>query len=269
MVVELRSVNHRYLDCSFKLPEHCRSLEPSWREVLRNRLSRGKVECMLRWQANDSSDRELVINEQQLKRFLNAIGKVEQSLGNPRAVSAVDVLQWPGIVDSTPDNDDELLALATQVFDQALDGLIESRAREGAKLGQFIGERLLQVAAEVNGIRTLLPQLLERQRQRIEQRLAEITAEPDPQRLEQELVFQAQKADVGEELDRLQVHVEEVRRVLDKGGPCGRRLDFLMQELNRETNTLSSKSIASTTTQNAVELKVLIEQMREQIQNLE
>jgi len=269
LVVELRSVNHRYLDCSFKLPEQLRGLEPAWRDLLRGSLSRGKLECLLRWQPNQGGTTALVIDEAQMKRLLHAIAEVEQVLENSRAVSALDILQWPGILDYGEGDDDEVQALATALFEQALTALAENRAREGARLGQFISERLQQVNAEAARIRSLLPELLHQQRQRIEQRLADIDAELEPQRLEQELVLQAQKADVGEELDRLQVHVEEVARVLAKGGPCGRRLDFLMQELNREANTLSSKSISSNTTQNAVELKVLIEQMREQIQNLE
>ncbi|MCZ6829124.1 MAG: YicC family protein [Gammaproteobacteria bacterium] len=269
LVVELRSVNHRYLDCSFKLPEQLRGLEPGWRDLLRSHLSRGKVECQLRWQAEQPGATALVIDGQKLQSLLQAIGEVEQLLENPPAVSALDILLWPGILEQGESGADEVLALATEVFKQALAGLADNRAREGAKLGQFIGERLQRVNTELARVRSLLPELLQQQRQRIEKRLAEIDTELEPQRLEQELVLQAHKADVGEELDRLQVHVEEVERVLAKGGPCGRRLDFLMQELNREANTLSAKSISNTTTQNAVELKVLIEQMREQIQNLE
>jgi uncharacterized protein (TIGR00255 family) len=269
LVVELRSVNHRYLDCSFKLPEQLRGLEPAWRDLLRGKLSRGKVECQLRWQANQGGAGALAVNVELLKRLLQAIGEVEQHMDISRAVTGLEVLQWPGILDQGEDGDDELMKQATGVFRRALDNLAENRNREGAKLGQFIGEQLEQVNAEVARIRTSMPELLQQQRQRIEQRLAEIDLEVEPQRLEQELVLQAQKSDICEELDRLQVHVEEVARVLAKGGPCGRRLDFLMQELNREANTVSSKSISSTTTQNAVELKVLIEQMREQIQNLE
>jgi uncharacterized protein (TIGR00255 family) len=155
------------------------------------------------------------------------------------------------------------------LFKQALKTLQDSRHREGEKLAGFIGDRVQLVLVEVERTRQLMPELITQQRARLERRLADINAELDPQRLEQELVILAHKTDVEEELDRLHAHVEEVERVLAKGGPCGRRLDFLMQELNREANTLSSKSIASTTTQNAVELKVLIEQMREQIQNLE
>ena len=269
IVVELRSVNHRYLDCNFKLPEQLRGLEPGWRDLLRGTLTRGKIECQLRWQPEQGNSSDLVIDTQQLQHLQQAISEVEQVLENPRAMSALEVLKWPGILKSGEDDDDEILVLATTVFKQTLAALANSRSREGGKLAAFIGDRLQQVNSELKRVRSLLPELLLQQRQRMQQKLAEIDMELDPQRLEQELVLQAQKADVGEELDRLQVHVEEVGRVLAAGGPCGRRLDFLMQELNREANTLSSKSISSATTQNAVELKVLIEQMREQIQNLE
>ena len=269
IVVELRSVNHRYLDCSFKLPEQLRGLEPAWRDLLRKRLARGKVECLVRWQADQSNSADPGIDSPQLQNLLGTIAEVEKAMENPRPVSALEILQWPGVLQHSKGDENEILALATEVFKLALTGLVENRAREGGKLAQFIGEQLQQVNAEVARVQSLLPELLQQQRRRIEQRLAEIDLVLEPQRLEQELVLQAHKADVAEELDRLQVHVEEVQRVLAAGGPCGRRLDFLMQELNREANTLSSKSISSTTTQNAVELKVLIEQMREQIQNLE
>lgn len=269
LVIELRSVNHRYLDCSFKLPEQLRGLEPAWRELMRTNLSRGKVECQLRWQAEQAVTSELVVDPTQLQQLLHTIAEVEKSMREPRPVSALEVMQWPGVLNRSEGNEDELLALATEVFKRALRGLAENRAREGEKLAEFIHQRLEQVNTEVANVRKALPELLDQQRMRIVSRLAEINLELEPQRLEQELVMMAQKADVCEEMDRLQVHVEEVTRVLTAGGPCGRRLDFLMQELNREANTLSSKSIASGTTQNAVELKVLIEQMREQIQNLE
>jgi uncharacterized protein (TIGR00255 family) len=269
LVIELRSVNHRYLDCSFKLPEQLRGLEPAWRELMRAGLSRGKVECQLRWQAEQTPSSELALDQAQLQQLLQTIAEVEKSMREPRAVSALEVLQWPGVMNRREAKEDELQELATEVFKRALRGLAENRCREGEKLAEFIKQRLQQVNTEVSRVRAALPELLDQQRQRIVSRLAEIDMELEPQRLEQELVMMAQKADVCEEMDRLEVHVEEVTRVLAAGGPCGRRLDFLMQELNREANTLSSKSIASGTTQNAVELKVLIEQMREQIQNLE
>ena len=269
LVVELRSVNHRYLECYFKLPEQLRTLENSWREHLRKKLARGKVECQIRWQAESQQAPELNINLEQLDRLASALRQVETCVAGLTPTTALDILAWPGVMDSAARDEDEVLALAERVMKTALQTLIENRGREGTQLTAAIGQRLRAVTVQVALTRQQLPQLLQQQQQRIEKRLQEIGAELEPQRLEQELVLIANKADVEEELDRLSVHVQEVTRVLEKGGPCGRRLDFLMQELNREANTLSSKSIASSTTQNAVELKVLIEQMREQIQNLE
>jgi uncharacterized protein (TIGR00255 family) len=267
LAVEIRSVNHRYLDCQFKLPEHLRGLEPGLRERLQSRLSRGKLEIMLRWQVHGGGTEGITVNQARLEALLEALRQVESTATGTRPPTSLDILHWPGVVDTAADED--LNRRVAEMFDRALASLLEMRQREGEKLAGFIRERLTAVSAEVEKARTRMPELLAQQRQRLETRLAELDAELDTVRLEQELVIIAQKADVEEELDRLDAHVEEVLRVLDKGGPCGRRLDFLMQELNREANTLSSKSLATSTTQNAVELKVLIEQMREQIQNLE
>jgi uncharacterized protein (TIGR00255 family) len=289
VTIEIRSVNHRYLDCSFKLPEPFRALEPLWREHLQTALTRGKIECAVRWQEGGQRASGLGIDTQCLGQLVDALAQLESKLPGCTPPNALEVLQWPGVLSSGPIDTDARAHQATGLFSRALQTLGENRAREGLRLAEFISERIAAVSAEVQTTRKLVPQILSAQRQRIQRRLQELCsleprlqeprlqeprlqeprAEVDPARLEQELVFMAQKADVDEELDRLQAHVEEVTRVLAKGGPCGRRLDFLMQELNREANTLSSKSQAISTTANAVELKVLIEQMREQIQNLE
>jgi uncharacterized protein (TIGR00255 family) len=269
LVVEIRSVNHRYLDCVFKLPEPLRALESSWRELLQKSLSRGKLDCFVRWQSTPGTNTSLQIDQDRLAQLAQASASIAEQFPDLGTPTAIDILQWPGILASSGDDASALQAAATSLFKQAIKTLQDSRQREGEKLAQFVGERIQQVLVEVARTREIMPELMLQQRKRLDQRLAELDAELDPQRLEQEMVMLAQKTDVEEELDRLQAHVEEVQRVLTKGGPCGPRLDFLMQELNREANTLSSKSIASSTTQNAVELKVLIEQMREQIQNLE
>lgn len=267
LAVEIRSVNHRYLDCQFKLPEAVRGLEPRLREQLQSRLSRGKLEVQFRLQAHGGGEDGLAINEGRLQALVQAMARVESLAENLQSPTSLDMLQWPGVVDSS--SNDDLNQRALGLFERALDSLVDTRRREGEKLAGFIRERLEAVAGEVSAARGRMPDLLAQQRKRLEARLSELDADLDIDRLEQELVIIAQKADVEEELDRLDAHVEEVMRVLTKGGPCGRRLDFLMQELNREANTLSSKSLATSTTQNAVELKVLIEQMREQIQNIE
>jgi uncharacterized protein (TIGR00255 family) len=269
LTVELRSVNHRYLDCSFKLPDALRPLEPQLREKAGTALARGKLDCLIRLQAHPAQAAELQVNSEQLHKLLEATRVIEQQMDGAAPFSPLQVLQFPGICGAREQSDEALQKNALSLFGAALANLAESRRREGDKLAALVLERLHQVAAEVTATREILPSLMQQQRDRVSARIADLKIEVDQNRLEQELVYLAQKADVDEELDRLNAHVEEVQRALNKGGPCGRRLDFLMQELNREANTLSSKSISSSTTQNAVELKVLIEQMREQIQNIE
>jgi uncharacterized protein (TIGR00255 family) len=269
LTVELRSVNHRYLDCSFKLPDALRALEPKLREKAGSRLARGKLDCLIRMQEHPARTGELQVNPEQLNKLLAATRVITEQMDDAGPFSPLQVLQFPGICSVQEQSDEVLQKDALALFGDALDNLTQHRHREGDKMADLVLDRLQQVEAEVAATRKILPSLLQQQRDRITRRIADLDIEVDQNRLEQELVYMAQKADVDEELDRLEAHVGEVRHALEKGGPCGRRLDFLMQELNREANTLSSKSISSTTTQNAVELKVLIEQMREQIQNIE
>ncbi len=270
LIWEIRSVNHRYLEPSFKLPESMRRLENDLRERLRKTLSRGKVKCSLRvqFQAGGGSS-QLSINTELLTQLISAGESVQQQLNEPSALNPLQLLQWPGIM-SEPETDSDLMCeQALALFQVTLEQLVESREREGAALKLFIEQRLDTIGDITAAVKQQLPKILQAQRQKLQERLQELKTELNEDRLEQEMVILAQKADVDEELDRLDAHLIEVRRVLNKGGACGRRLDFLMQELNREANTLSSKSIVTDTTQAAVELKVLIEQMREQIQNIE
>jgi uncharacterized protein (TIGR00255 family) len=269
LTVELRSVNHRYLDCSFKLPDTFRMLEPRLREKISSALSRGKVDCMVRLQANPAQAGVLAVDTAKLEALLAAARLVQDRLESAAPLCPLQVLQFPGIYSSQEESEEQLQQQALSLFGKALDNMQQSRRREGEKLAALVLDRLSQVEVEVRSTRGILPALMQHQRDRITSRIADLAVEVDPGRLEQELVYLAQKADVDEELDRLEAHIGEVRRTLEQGGPCGRRLDFLMQELNREANTLSSKSQSAATTQNAVELKVLIEQMREQIQNIE
>ncbi|MCE8036362.1 MULTISPECIES: YicC/YloC family endoribonuclease [unclassified Halomonas] len=266
--LELRSVNQRYLEPFFRLPEALRDLEPAFREALRTRLARGKVECHLRFEPTDISE-TLAVNHPRLVALAAALGEIREALPQVAMPDALSLLEHPGVLDSQGIDLDLVKAEATALFEAALDELIEARAREGDKLAVMIRERLSGVREQVAEVRRLMPTILERQRAQLLERLETVKAELDPQRLEAELVLLAQKADVDEELDRLEAHVSEVERQLGQKGPKGRRLDFLMQELNREANTLSSKSAVASTTRCAVELKVLIEQMREQIQNIE
>ncbi|MDR5874342.1 YicC/YloC family endoribonuclease [Halomonas sp. CUBES01] len=266
--VEIRSVNQRYLEPHFRLPDALRDLEPLLRDALRNRLARGKVECSLRFDAAEDSQAPAV-NTRRLAEIAEALSVVHHQVPHAGVPTTLDLLNQPGVMETQHLDQEAIKAAAATLFEQALDELIDARAREGAKLAEMITSRLDAVSEQVATVRGLLPQILERQRAQLLERLEVAKTELDPQRLEAELVVVAQKADVDEELDRLTAHVEEVRRQLAQKGPKGRRLDFLMQELNREANTLSSKSVVADTTRCAVELKVLIEQMREQIQNIE
>ena len=269
VVWELRSVNHRYLEPSFKLPDNMKSLEPALRDKLRKQLSRGKVENLLRLQLNSGSNNTISVDQTLLAQLIAAGEAVQASLQKPAAINPLEVLQWPGILAEQGLDSDSMQEQTLALFQQALELLIETRDREGGELQNIIEQRLDAIDAITAAVRKQMPLILDAQKHKIQERLAELKTELEPERVEQEVVLIAQKADVDEELDRLETHVNEVRRVLQKGGACGRRLDFLMQELNREANTLSSKAIVSDSTQAAVELKVLIEQMREQIQNIE
>ena len=268
LVWEIRSVNHRYLEPHFRLPEQAREIEPGLREILRRQLNRGKIECSLRLQLAEGTHK-LNLNEAVLEDVQSAVNKVETWFINASGVNPLEVLRWPGVMENEETNLAPVHASALKAFEQAITQLINMRQREGAELKQFVLTRLDGISEEVSTIRGVLPELIEAQRQKILDRLEEAKAELDPERLEQEMIMLAQKMDVDEELDRLDTHILEVKRTLDKKGGIGRRLDFLMQELNREANTLSSKSINAGLTQSAVNLKVLIEQMREQIQNTE
>ena len=265
--LELRSVNQRYLDLHFRLPEPLRSLEPGYRDALRQRLNRGKVECTLRFVP--SKGETLSINAERLAGLAEALGELRRTVPEAAMPDALALLDHPGVLESSGPDIDEVADSAKALFKEALDALLKARAREGTELAMLIRSRLTAVREQVSEVKGQLPEILNRQRDQLLARLETVRAELEPQRLEAELTLMAQKADVDEELDRLATHVDEVERQLTLRGPVGRRLDFLMQELNREANTLSSKSVVAETTRSAVELKVLIEQMREQIQNIE
>ena len=265
---ELRSVNHRYLEPHLRLPDAFRDLEGAVRDALRQGLSRGKVECTLRF-AEETAGKPLQVDSERARQLINAAEQIAALIQQPAPLNPLEVLAWPGVLVADSADPQALNTAALKLFDQALGELKAGRAREGAELAKLLNERLDSILDEVAALRELVPQMLAGQRAKIETRFAEMQAELDPQRLEQELVLLAQKSDVAEELDRLTTHVSEVRRVLKAGGQAGRRLDFLMQELNREANTLGSKAFDTRSTQAAVNLKVLIEQMREQVQNIE
>jgi len=265
---EIRSVNQRYLETYLRLPEQFRSFEPVLRDRLRKRLSRGKVEVNLRYELADNSNNELQLNQALAKQLLCAATWLKQEAGQGD-VNLTDILRWPGVLASGEQDMDAIGADLMTAFDSAIDQFIEARGREGEAIKDMLLSRLDGVSEQIAVVREHMPTVMLYQREKLTNRLAEIKGELDPARIEQEMVLLAQKQDVAEEMDRLEAHVAEARRILKKGGSEGRRLDFMMQEFNRESNTLASKSISTEITSAAVELKVLIEQMREQIQNVE
>ena len=266
---ELRSVNQRYLETYIRMPEQFRTLEPIIRERLRGRLTRGKIECNLRFELDPASQhQELSLNEDLAKQVLSAVNwiKTEYKSGD---VNPIDVLRWPGVLSAKEQNLDAISQEILASLDEAINELIVVREREGEVLRDLIIQRLDSITTEVEKIRQWMPQILEWQKERLQNKLAEANIELDKSRLEQEIVLMAQRIDVAEELDRLMTHVKETYAILKKNEAVGRRLDFMMQEFNRESNTIASKSINADVTASAIELKVLIEQIREQVQNIE
>ncbi|WP_032093400.1 YicC/YloC family endoribonuclease [Necropsobacter rosorum] len=267
-VWEIRSVNQRYLENFFRLPEQFRALENNLRETLRRNLTRGKVECSLRIEHKKQTATALNLNTDLARQVIQSLQWIKQQAGEGE-ISLTDILRYPGVVEAPEQDLDAISRDLLAAFDELLTDFIAMRAREGEKLKSLIEQRLDGISAEADKVRAQMPLIMQWQRDRLQQRFDELQLQPDTQRLEQEMVLLAQRIDVAEELDRLQLHVKETRAILHKGGAVGRKLDFMMQELNRESNTLASKSINADITNSAVELKVLIEQMREQIQNLE
>ncbi len=268
-VWEIRSVNQRYLETYFRLPEQFRSLEPVLRERFRKRLARGKVECHLRFEANPAAQSELKINETLANQVIKAAGQVMHMTGELTRINPFQVMQWPGVMETPEQDMDAINKTLLEAFDEAVSEFIDARGREGENMKALIEQRLEAIGEEVVKVRARMPEILQWQRDRLFTKFEEAKVELDPTRIEQELILLAQKSDVAEELDRLDSHIKEARNVMKKGGACGRKLDFMMQEFNRESNTLASKSISTDITASGVELKVLIEQMREQIQNIE
>jgi len=266
---EVRSVNHRYLESFFRLPEELRALETKCRELAGKKLKRGKLDCQLRYKRIISGQQNLQLNEDLAKQVIHLCHELDTHLSGASSISAMQVLRWPDVVREPELEIDSISSAALKLFEETLDELAAMRAGEGGRLKTMLLQRCDGIEKIIPTVRENRPQVLAAIREKLNQRLSEITEKPDMERLEQELVFQAQKLDVDEELDRLESHLEEVRAVLNRDEPVGRRLDFLMQEFNREANTLGSKSAHVETTRASVDLKVLIEQMREQVQNIE
>ncbi len=269
LIWEIRSVNHRFLELHMRIPDEFRSSEMRFREMLQQRLKRGKVECTLRFNANEQQAGAININQPQAKSIAHACQQINDLLHQPSGVDPIEVLQWPGVVQQSKSDMKPVLVASETGLSAALDDLIANREREGGRMRELILQRCQSVAQIVTDTRDKIPTIQARYQKKLRDRLDELNIEVNHDRLEQELVHLLQKMDVEEELDRLDSHLKEMHEVLDRDEAIGRRLDFLMQELNREANTLGSKSADISSTNASVELKVLIEQMREQIQNIE
>ena len=268
LVCELRSVNHRFLEAGFRLPEELRSLEGEFRTRLARDIRRGKVDCTIAYRGTQGSAASLEVDPQVLERLTGRLDELQRVIP-VGTVHLLEVLRWPGVLKDLTPGGEELLAAARALFDGATDELKAARAREGGKLREVLDQRCDGLEALVRQVHARLPEIQARLSTRLRDRVKELAASADPDRLEQEIALLLQRLDVDEELERLTGHIAEVRRVVVADEPAGRRLDFLMQELNREANTLSSKSQDLETTRSAVDMKVIIEQMREQVQNAE
>jgi len=266
---ELRSVNHRYLEMQFKLPDGFRALEPGLRELISSKVKRGKIDAALHFRPASTAAANLTINEDLAGQVIREAEKLTGSIAAPREFSALEILRWPGVVAEDGVDLKALFDPAQELLGTALDTLIDNRAREGERIQAALEERLVQIEGLATAVTARMPAVLDGIRSRVRERALSLETKVDDERLEQELVLLAQKMDVAEELDRLHAHVAETRNTFSMDGAVGRRLDFLMQEFNREANTLGSKSADPETTRAAVDLKVLIEQLREQVQNVE
>ncbi|HTL91831.1 MAG TPA: YicC/YloC family endoribonuclease [Steroidobacteraceae bacterium] len=269
LVCELRSVNHRFLECSFRLPDEVRSSEPELRQIATRDLRRGKVDCSVSFRPTQEGELALDVDRQALERVLTKVREIAAALPGNHTVNVMDVLRWPGVIQEDNTGSEEVGAAVRALFAATVADLAAARGREGERLRELIDQRCASLEGLVAQVRARLPEVQARVRERLNERLADLKAQVDQDRLEQELALLLQRLDVDEELDRLTGHIAEIRRVIGASEPAGRRLDFLMQELNREANTLSSKSQDLETTRAAVEMKVTIEQMREQVQNIE
>lgn len=268
---EIRSINHRYLDVYLRLPENFGHLEPILRDLLRAKIQRGKIEITFRYQQQNTTQNQIVINKPLVQQLISAVHETTQLAKEPieALFNPIDILRWPGVVQSPEINTNNLEPELLAPFKKTLDELIQARQREGKSIQEFLHQRLADLKTQIESAQQRLPSILSEQREKTFARFEEAKLALDPSRLEQEMVLFAQKIDVAEELSRLETHISEFARTLEQPSASGRRLDFLLQELNREANTLGSKSVSITTTMAAVELKVLIDQMREQVQNVE
>jgi len=269
LTCELRTVNHRYLDVQFRLPDELRPREVELRRQIAAAVKRGKVECSMHLRRASHQNEELRLNQELVRQLSARVAELSELLPETQALDPVDVLRWPGVVEEPEIDSEPLFAATSELLAAALAALGEMRSNEGGRISGMLESRCAEILSIATGVKKRMPEVIDAVRMKQRERIDNLNIEADPARLETELALIAQKLDIEEELDRLVSHVSEIRAVLKKDEPVGRRLDFLMQELNREANTLGSKSADTETTRAAVDLKVLIEQMREQIQNVE
>jgi uncharacterized protein (TIGR00255 family) len=269
LTCELRTVNHRYLELSLRLPDELKSLDSDVRQIIGGALRRGKVDANLFLKSSQGAAPTFELNHDVIAHLVGKLNELSKAVGATTPPNVTELLRWPGVVRESERDIAPLLAAALELTGDALNELNEMRGREGARMRELIKQRCDAMQTTVNAVRTRLPEITQRMRSKLAEKITALNATPNNERLEQELVIYAHKMDVDEELDRLTSHLTEIASIIDSKEPAGRRLDFLMQELNREANTLSSKSQDVETTRAAVDLKVLIEQMREQVQNIE
>jgi uncharacterized protein (TIGR00255 family) len=269
LVCEIRSVNHRFLEAGLRLPDELRQTESELRQRLAQDIKRGKVDCSLSYRRQQGAESSLEVDTRALERLTGRVREIAQLLPQGHMVNVLDVLRWPGVLREDSGTGEELLTAARALFGATVKDLVEARSREGLRLRELLEQRCNGLDTLVAQVRARLPEVRAKARTKLNERLADLQANIDQDRLEQELALLLQRLDVDEELDRLSGHIIEIRRIICANDPAGRRLDFLMQELNREANTLSSKSQDLETTRAAVDMKVMIEQMREQVQNIE
>lgn len=269
VIWEIRTVNHRYLEINTRLPDELRMLETAIREHISGKIKRGKIDCVLKFEAKIEESDVLSINKDLAHAVINSTKYIQSITDKAGDINPIDVLRWPNVINRETPDADKVGGVILEQLDRTLDLVVETRLREGKKLHELVSERCVQINALITRLKSILPDILNAMRERLASRAAELSITLDADRLEQEILLLTQRHDITEEIDRLSAHVEEVNRVLNNEGPMGRRLDFLMQELNREANTLGSKSAHYDSSNISVNLKVLIEQIREQVQNIE
>jgi len=267
--LELKSVNSRFLDLQFRVVEELRAYEPLLREQLSARIARGKVDCRLYFYSDGAATGQQALDRGAVESLARLAAEARRVVPEAAPLRVADILRWPGVLGQRALDEEALRAIVAQLCDRVLTDLLATRRREGAKLGEVIRQRIAEMRRQVTGVAPLVPQALAAYQERLAQRLREALVTADDERIRTEVAAFGMKIDVDEELTRLRAHMDEVERTLDKGGTIGKRLDFLAQELNREANTLASKAASPRITDCALELKLLIEQMREQVQNIE